>query len=200
MTTPKVLIATAWWPNKTPCFARYSAGVVAQLDGGPYESELFITTNYADTKFQSIVGAMSQAQEWAEAHGFTHVLNVEADKELPAGTLGRLLEADKDVVYPGRGQGKGLVKIAPGAIRAPLEKTIGWGVVLVRTSVLSLCPFNSYVGEYLWPDQAWWKRLAFEGIGTWVDFDTPIGTLIPPADRPSASFNPTKEALYGQAT
>lgn len=194
MTTDrKVLISTAWWPTKTPCFARYSAGVAAQLEGEGYEAELFITTNYAETKFQSIVGAMTQAQQWAEAHGFTHVLNVEGDKVLTGGTLARLLAHDKPVVYPGRGQGRGLVRIAPGAVRAPLEKMIGWGVVLVRTEVLERCPFNSYVGEYMWPDQAWWKRLAFEGIGTWVDFDTPIETLIPPANRPSMSFNPNIE-------
>lgn len=198
---PRVLISTAWWPSKTSCFTRYAHGIGHQLERSDFDAELFVTTAFAPTKFQSIVAAMTQAQQWAQEHEYTHVLNVEADKVLFCDTVRRLLAHRKAVVYPGRGGGSGLVRVQPGQIRAPLEQMIGWGVVLVETEVLGRVPFNSYVGEYTWPDHAWWKRLAFEGIDTWVDFDTPIETLQPAAKRPSKSFNPNpKEVTYGKST
>lgn len=183
---PRVLIATAWWPTKTRCFDRWSRGVARQLTG---DVDLFITTRFSDSKFKSIVEAMTQAQAWAFEHGFTHLFNLEADKELPEGSLDRLLQRDKPVVLMGRSSGSGM---SPFSLKE-LDIGYGWGSMLVQMSVLEKIPFEiGFSGEFITPDRVWFKRLFQLGIPAWVDHDCPVVTLEPAARGALESFKPVE--------
>jgi len=132
---------------------------------------------------------MFQAQQWADAHGFTHILNVEADKVLPPGTLDRLLSHQKLVVYAGDaidGGGQGLTKI--GVYQGGGVK--GWGVVLVSVEILRHVPFDVYAGQWLWPDRMWLKRMENLGVDVWMDRDWKVKTLEAPSRYAGPTFKP----------
>jgi len=182
----RVLIATAWSPTKSHCFEDYQAGVVSALKSRA-ETELFITTSFAESKFESIVGAMSQARAYALEGGFTHYLNVEADFKLPEGALDLMLQMRKSVVLPGRGEGEGLVRMNYDTL---IGSRIGWGVVLITRKVLEKAPFLFH-GSFLTPDRAWFKFLLHAGIEVWQNRDLVIQPLEPAAQHPERSFAPT---------
>jgi hypothetical protein len=190
MTRSKVLINTAWWPSKTRWFAKYAAGIVSQLEDPAYDSELLLATNFAQTKFVSIVRSMRQGQQWAEHHHCTHVLNVEADKVLPAGAVARLLSHQKPVVFAGDTQleGEGLERLSP---HTGIGQTKGWGVVLVETPVLARAPFDQRRGGgWFWPDRLWLKKLDHLGIEAWIDYDCEVETLEPADKTRGVCFDP----------
>jgi hypothetical protein len=191
MTRSKVLINTAWWPSKTRWFSRYAAGIVAQLEDPSFDKELLIATNFAQTKFISIVRSMMQGQQWAEHHLCSHVLNVEADKVLPAGAVARLLSHKKPVVFAGDRQieGEGLERLSP---HTGIGQSKGWGVVLVETPILALVPFDQRRGGgWFWPDRLWFKKLDYLGIEAWIDHDCSVETLEPAAKTPAFCFDPS---------
>ena len=185
--TTKVLIATAWWPSKSRWFGQYSSGVLGVV--GDADTEIFITTSFADSKFESIVRSMYQAEQWAKKHGHTHILNLEADKVIGPGSLHTLLSLDKSVILFGRNEQKtGLEKLE---YKRLIDGNFGWGAMLVKTEVLNSVSWkDGYRGDYISPDRAWFKRLIQLGIDVYLDHSTPVQTLEPASNEIQKSFNP----------
>jgi hypothetical protein len=184
----KVLIATAWWPTKSKWFNKYSAGILsASVD---VDTELFITTSFADSKFESIVKSMCQAEDWAKAHGHTHILYVEADKVLPSGAINSLLIHDKSVVLLGRGEEKRSGLECMDFARL-IDGKFGWGAMLVKIETLNQVSFKeSYRGDFISRDRAWFKRLLQLGVKIYLDHETKVTTLEPAEKTPQKSFKP----------
>lgn len=196
--TAKVLIATAWYPTKSRHFGAYSSSVAALLGHPEYDSDLFITTSFGETKFESITRSMRQAQQWAEAHDYTHVFNIEADICVERETIAKLLHRDKPVVYVSSG-GSGFHQL--GVYNSGRGPTKGWGAVLVQTAALQDVPFDSYMGPWAWPDRMWLKRLNQLGVEVWIDQDIGVQVLENPSTIVESCFNPnTEEAQSGQTT
>jgi len=185
----RVLISTAWWPTKSKWWPQYSSSV-GELLSGPIDCDLFITTSFSDSKFRSIVDSMSQASAWASAHGFTHILNVEADRAFsdPKMALSTLLSRDKSVVVASSSfGGSGIARMTPSLI----DRGEGWGVMLVDVETLNKIPFTSgYAGDYISPDRAWFRKLRMSGVDVWLDFDIKVSVLEPAARTPMSSFRP----------
>lgn len=162
----KTLICTSWWPTKSPLFADFSRGLTGQFD---QDVELFLTTSFAESKFESIVRSMVSAEQYMLNHPFTHLLNVEADVMLPDGFLSRLIEMDKPVIvcaHDQRPERKSFV----GDFKTLIDSRIGWGAMLVQRDVLEQIPFESaFRGDYLTPDRLWFKRLLSSNVPVWVD-------------------------------
>lgn len=186
----KVLIVTAWWPTKTKYFEQYSQSIVRLLNTIDVETELFLTTIYAPSKFESNAKALFQAEQWAIECEFTHVLVIDADVVvLGENSLKKIIELNKDVVLPGRGSGTGCVK----ANEENDDNGVGWGCCLVKTDVLKKCSFlPGMVNEYMWPDRLWFKRLRFAGINIWRYYDVVANTLEASAGVPMPSFQPKR--------
>lgn len=158
----KVLISTAWSPTHSPYFSEYADGISnLNLDG--LEHELFITTHFAKSKFQSIVGAMHKAERYAKLKGFTHIFNVEADRKLiDVDLLHKMLDIDSDIVlgYSHREH----PEIPEFVQYTPSHDCVGWGTMLVTTQLLKEISFTvGDRGAASWPDRMWLKRCYVEG-------------------------------------
>lgn len=163
----KTLIATAWWPTKSRLFSQYAQGVITQLEEN--DAEMFITTSFAESKFESIVRSMVAAEQYALNQDFTHLLNVEADMQLAPGFLDRLLKLEKPVVVVAHDE-RPEKKSRPGNFQTLIDSRIGWGAMLVSCDVLQKIPFESaFRGDYLTPDRLWFKRLLMENIPVWIE-------------------------------
>lgn len=184
----KVLISTAWWPTKTPHFARYAAGVVELLAVDEVDTEFFITTSFHESKFGSNATALHQAEEWLlGAEGFTHLLILDADVVLPAEGLCHMLEADKGVILAGRGHGSGISRVT----RAAANHGQGWGCALISAETLEQVPLiEGFSGDFLSPDRMWFKKLEQLGIEVWCHHDTEAVLLEESASAPMAAFKP----------
>lgn len=184
----KVLIATSWWPTKTASFPEYARSVSGLINDGGVETELFITTSFADSKFRSIIESMNKAQEWAQAHACTHVLNMEADRSIQKteGFLKRLVDKDKPVLVLSRVMGGSGVRRM--TLRE-LDAGQGWGLMLVQTSVLERVPFRAgFVGDFYTPDRSWLKRLFQLDVPVWLDHEEPFELLEPAEKGPRPAF------------
>lgn len=183
---PLVLIATAWWPTKTHCFAEYAKGVTRMLGIKEADVQLFIATHLHESKYGSNIGALQQAERWALEYDFTHLLVLDADIVLPAEGLHCMLSADKSVVLAGRGHGEGL-----GRFNTEAENQgQGWGCTLITTKTLREVPLSTaYAGDYLSPDRMWLKRVEQQGIGIWCLYDVVAELLEPSAVMPMSAFH-----------
>lgn len=162
----RTLISTPWWPSKTPCFEAYSRGIVRQLGE---DTELFIATSFAESKFESIIRSMVAAEQYAMGNGFTHLFNVEADVELPPGCLRRLLSLEKPVVIALHSE-RPEKKSGEADFQTLVDGRVGWAVMLVDLDVLKRVPFESaFKGDFMTPDRLWFKRLLLERIPVWLD-------------------------------
>jgi hypothetical protein len=179
---PKILICTAWAPTKSHCFPEYSKAVGSVLEDDELGAELFITTHSIDSKYESIVRCMHQAEDYALMKGFTHVLNVEMDRLAGADLVKSLLAHDKDIVLPGIGRGGGVQD--PGAMQLESEGR-GWGIMLVKTDVLRQASFaNGFRGDYLDPCKMWFKLAQRMGYKVWIDEDIDTMPLILERETP----------------
>lgn len=175
-----VLVATAWWPTKTPHFAAYARGISAQLEEG---DELFIATSLSGGKFESIVSSMALAERYALDHGFSHVFNVEADIELKPGTLRRLLALSYPVVVAAHSE-RDDMSGGPGTFKSLVDQALGWNVLLAHVDVLRRVPFaQGFQGDYMTPDRIWFKRILREEVPVWIDTETRPRLLEPAETR-----------------
>jgi hypothetical protein len=174
----KVLIMTAWSPNKTRRFKEYSDGIVAQLKA-PFPVELYITTQPADSKSQSIIRALSMAEEYAIYSECSHVLILDADMSLNEGALERAVGCNKSVLI----LNYHILETAKRLDYAAMEKEhYGWGKALIKTSVLSACPISqAYVGDFYAPDRAWFRRVLQNNIDVWLS----PGPMVKHMDEPT---------------
>ena len=193
----KVLICTAWSPTKSRCFPKYAEGISRVLHSS-IPTELYITSTMVDEKFESIVKSMAEAQYYAMYSRCTHLLNVEADRLVPEGTLEAGLDHNKDVVLftptaPKRGEAS-LRQFSEEACREmnPGGSGIhGWGTMLVSVDTLRQVPFEEgYHGNYCWPDVMWFRKLKRVGIDIWIDRTHTIELLEPASPNPGVSFAP----------
>jgi hypothetical protein len=179
----RVLIVTAWYPSRTEEAVAYFGGVSALVQSG-IPVELFITTALEESKNKSAVRAMSEGEVYAQLSQFTHVLNLEMDKVLPPQALRRGLELDKPVLLFNDKDApwsrvKGLKQLSYNSL---VDGRAGWGSMLVKTGVLDrLSLSNGYVGDYISPGRAWFKRAMQLGIEVWRDSDTFVKTMAPPS-------------------
>jgi len=191
----KLLIVTAWWPTKSGCFQQYSAAtseLLQHLAREGIESQLFITTHYHESKFGSIVGALTQGQQWAIEKGFTHLLILEADKVLPPLSLKSLIASNATVILAGRGGGSGKSRYD---VRTQ-DIGYGWGCTLIATELLKQYPLDSgAIRDHYTPDRAWFKRLMLDGVPILIDHEAPVETLEPAATAPQRAFKP-KENIH----
>jgi hypothetical protein len=146
--------------------------------------EIFITTSMESTKVASIVQSMCDAESYALANRFTHLLNVEMDKVMPDGLLEKGLKHDKDVLLfndhgaPWSGE-KGLKRMDYDSL---IPVGSGWGLMLVKVDVLRKASFTSGLrGGYITPDRLWFKRLLHLGVEVWRDCDQHATTTEPPS-------------------
>jgi hypothetical protein len=189
----KVLISTAWSPTHSWWFSEYSQGIANQILPMDVTTEFFITTTFATTKFESIVGSMLQAQRYAIYKEFTHLLNVEADRLIGHKTLDTLLRVDRDVVLgiPSEYIGQyPVLKSGPTEYRRVSDE-IGWGVMLVKTNVLLGASFEAGLvgGGLMWPDRMWIKYCLSHGVD--IAVCAIEETILTPASKSiDASFAP----------
>lgn len=181
---PRVLIATAFWPLKTPFFESYSKGIVELLKTEKAQTQFFITTSLKDSKYSSNVSALQQAEKWAITHEFDYLLIVDADIIVKRSDFELMLEVDKKVLLAGRGEGEGLHKFT-------LEdKTVGkygWGCALINVNVLRCFPLMD-LGDFLSPDRMWFKKLLQSEVEIWCHLDVVPEILEESKSYPMTAF------------
>jgi hypothetical protein len=173
----KILISTAWWPNKTKYFDKYSNGV-SELLKTKYDVELFITTKFHDSKYGSNFLAIKQCVDWALIYGFSHILILDADIVLNKNDFIKMINANKEILLVGRGSGEGLKRLPD---TNDLSR-IGWGCSLIKTTVFNRVSME-YTGDFLTPDRMWIKKARLNGYTIWCDFD-----IIPAILEKSSEF------------
>ncbi len=182
MKLTKVLIATAWWPTKSKYFEEYSKGVVG-LQKAKIETELFITTQFHDSKFGSNFLAVKQCVTWAIKNKFTHILILDADITLSPENFIKMIKSNKDILLAGRGSGDGLC-----LMNNNTNDRIGWGCSLIKTEVFENVKLE-YSGDFLTPDRLWLKKAKIFGYKVWCHFGVVPKILEESTNFPMSAFS-----------
>jgi hypothetical protein len=181
---PRVLIATAFWPLKTPFFESYSNGIVNLLKTKKAQTQFFITTSLRDSKYSSNVRALQQAEKWALAYEFDYLLIVDADIVLKRSDFELMIETGKDVLLVGRGEGQGLHEFN---LEDKMVGNIGWGCALINVNILRRFPFMD-LGDFLSPDRMWFKKLLQSEVEIWCHLDIVPEILEESKSYPMSAF------------
>jgi hypothetical protein len=185
----KVLACTAWSPTHSEFFHSWGSGVAAQDP-----DEIFITTHFAEDKFDSIVGAMEKARKYALSKDFTHLMNIEADHKLPFEALDHCLTMDKDVVIMAGRYGVYMEKPEAVPVCSFVTSCVGWGSMVVRRSVMEVVPFDVFkedrkrYGDPLWPDIGWYRAVIRRGFEIWYDYRVMVDVMQKPNPGIQKSF------------
>jgi len=160
------LVCMTWDPMNTSRFGECSQGILNQIDADMF---LYIVTAPIETRPDSLVRGLGDAESFALDHGFTHFLHIDSGLILPAGALTYLLRLGRPVVVVPRA-GRTDLKTGEADFKTLIDRGVRWEALLVATDILRRYPFaGSFKGDYLAPDRIWFKRLLMENVPIWIE-------------------------------